>query len=102
MLKKFQTCTALGRRVDFVGNYERHECKIRIDVLKTEDVGVWSCEMESFVLGFARGTTQKETIRVEIQEKNNNDQQFPGIFCFQLNLYLTARLNLILYNPAIF
>jgi hypothetical protein len=36
--------------------------------------------MESYVFGSPRGTTQKQMIPVEIQEKNDYIEQLPGIF----------------------
>ena len=66
-LKKFQTCTALTDRVDYVGHYNSHECEIRLQRFTDEDIGQWSCEMESYILGPARGSTDKKVIDVQVE-----------------------------------
>ena len=75
-LKKFQTCTALTDRVDYVGHYNSHECEIRLQRFTDEDIGQWSCEMESYILGPARGSTDKKVIdvQVEIEEHIETDE----------------------------
>ena len=60
-----QTCTALQSRIEFVGEYSNQVCEVRIDVLTEEDLGQWSCEMESYVWGAIRGTTDKRGIEVQ-------------------------------------
>ena len=34
--------------------------------VKPEDAGEWTCEMESYVLGIARGSVRKKTMHVSI------------------------------------
>lgn len=34
-----------------------------------EDIGTWSCEMESYFIGPIRGTTDKRSIDVQIKEE---------------------------------
>ena len=38
-------------RVKYVGNYTAHECEIEVSNVSSDDSGVWSCDVESFVLG---------------------------------------------------
>ena len=63
---KMQTCTALDTRVNFVGNYNTHECKIELKNAQISDSGQWSCEMEPYVWGPARASTHKDYLNVQI------------------------------------
>ena len=60
-----QTCTALQNRIEFVGEYYSNVCEVRLDALTSDDLGQWSCEMESYVWGAIRGTTDKRAIEVQ-------------------------------------
>ena len=48
-------------RVKYVGNYDAHECEIEVSNVSSDDSGVWSCDVESYVLGATSGyRVQKE------------------------------------------
>ena len=49
-------CPSLEDRVTFVGTYDNFECSIMVNDANIEDDGVWSCEVESYVLGGGRGS----------------------------------------------
>merc|ERR1711963_123333 len=49
-------CSDLEDRVEFVGNYEEHQCAVNIKDAVNEDQGVWTCALESYVLGGSRGS----------------------------------------------
>ena len=56
-----QTCMGIHSRVKYVGNYTAHECEIEVSNVSSDDSGVWSCDVESYILGAARGyKAQKE------------------------------------------
>ena len=56
-----QTCMGLHSRVKYVGNYTAHECEIEVSNVSSDDSGVWSCDVESYVLGATSGyKAQKE------------------------------------------
>ena len=41
--------------MEYVGNYNQHECEVKLDNFKATDEGLWTCELESYVFGGARG-----------------------------------------------
>ena len=56
-----QTCVGINSRVKYVGNYTAHECEIEVSNVSSDDSGVWSCDVESYVLGATSGyRVQKE------------------------------------------
>ena len=56
-----QTCQRIDSRVKYIGNYTAHECKIELSNVSSDDSGVWSCDVESYVLGATSGyRVQKE------------------------------------------
>ena len=58
---EMQTCMGINSRVKYVGNYTAHECEIEVSNVSSDDSGVWSCDVESYVLGATSGyRVQKE------------------------------------------
>ncbi len=49
-------------RLHFVGDYERHECSVVLDKVDSADAGRWTCELESYVFGFASGYVRRKTL----------------------------------------
>ena len=66
---KKQTCTELNDRAHFRGSYESHECSIDLENAQLSDQGEWSCEMESYVWGPARGSTHKKSLSLNVIPK---------------------------------
>lgn len=63
---KEQVCTALGHKIEFIGNYNAHECEIRLLSVSPIDAGVWSCEMESYVPGVGSGYSSKASLHLKV------------------------------------
>jgi len=59
----------LRHKVSISGNYERHECGLKIENVTLEDAGRWICEMEEYRLigGKGSGKKSKKYFRVEVQ-----------------------------------
>lgn len=66
---KKQTCTELNDRAHFRGSYVNHECSIDLENVQLSDQGEWSCEMESYVWGPARGSTNKKSMILKVIPK---------------------------------
>jgi len=49
-------CDGLEDRVTFAGSYEDHECALIVHGATESDQGLWTCEVESYVLGGGRGS----------------------------------------------
>ena len=49
-------CAGMEDRVSFAGSYEDHECALLVNSAEESDRGLWSCEVESYVLGGGRGS----------------------------------------------
>jgi hypothetical protein len=41
-------------KVDFIGDYGKHECGLRVHHLDAKDRGIWQCEVEKYYMGFSR------------------------------------------------
>ena len=60
-----QNCSpTLRNRIKYIGNYQEKECKIQIFNVTDADKGLWTCRMESYVLGILRGNTAQANITV--------------------------------------
>ena len=46
-----QTCMEIHSRVKYVGNYTSHECDIEVSNVTSEDSGLWTCNVQSYVIG---------------------------------------------------
>ena len=53
----------------FVGNYERHECGIELRDARVSDGGEWTCVMENYVWGPARGYEVAKSVEINVFEK---------------------------------
>merc|ERR1711872_738576 len=49
-------CEGLEERVIFAGSYNDHQCALLVQGAAESDQGLWSCEVESYVLGGGRGS----------------------------------------------
>ncbi len=66
-----QRCSpSLGDRIRTVGEYYKHECIVELSALEKEDAGAWSCEMEDYVWGAARGAIHKRNVFLEVMDKH--------------------------------
>ena len=70
---KKQTCAELNDRAHFKGSYDDHECSIDLENVQLSDQGEWSCEMEHYVWGPARGSTHKKSLNVKVVPKLENN-----------------------------
>lgn len=48
------SCDFPDGKIEFFGDYETHQCGIRIHTLEKRDRGLWMCEMEKYYSGFSR------------------------------------------------
>lgn len=53
-------------RVTIAGDYEKHECSIKISDLELNDAGSWQCEMEEYRSGLFRGYTAQKNIDLNV------------------------------------
>ena len=58
---------ALHSRVKYVGNYTAHECEIEVSNVSSDDSGVWSCDVESYILGANRGYKAQKELTLTIK-----------------------------------
>ena len=54
-------------RVKYVGNYTAHECEIEVSNVSSDDSGVWSCDVESYVLGATSGYRVQKELTITIK-----------------------------------
>ena len=64
----------LPSRIKFTGNYEGHECRIELTGVTAEDAGEWSCEMEKYVWGSIRGTSEKRKVFLTVVEEEEEEE----------------------------
>lgn len=69
---KKQTCAELNDRAHFRGSYDDHECSIDLGNVQLSDQGEWSCEMEHYVWGPARGSTHKMSMNLKVIPKRTD------------------------------
>ena len=72
---KKQTCAELNDRAHFRGSYDDYECSIDLENVHLSDQGEWSCEMEHYVWGPARGSTHKKTLNLKVIPKEANKSE---------------------------
>ena len=65
----------LEDRVSIAGDYNKHECSIRISGLEMKDAGSWECQMEAYVSGVFRGTTDKKSVPLRIIEPTTTESE---------------------------
>lgn len=64
---QMQECEELSHRVVFVGDYNKHQCGIRVSNAELSDSGPWTCEIEQYVWGdWASGTKVAATMNVSV------------------------------------
>ena len=47
-------CDFPDGKVEFIGDYNKHQCGVRIHGLDARDRGTWMCEVEKYYVGFSR------------------------------------------------
>lgn len=47
-------CDFPAGKVELIGDYDKHQCGLRIHNLDMKDRGIWMCEVEKYYLGFSR------------------------------------------------
>ena len=62
-----QTCQRIDSRVKYIGNYTAHECKIELSNVSSDDSGVWSCDVESYLLGPNSGYKAQKELTLTIK-----------------------------------
>ena len=62
-----QTCMGIHSRVKYVGNYTAHECEIEVSNVSSDDSGVWSCDVESYVFGATSGYRAQKELTLTIK-----------------------------------
>ena len=50
----------------YVGNYDAHECKVLLKNVSLSDQGRWTCEVELYVYGPARGSVANGEIKLQV------------------------------------
>ena len=72
---KMQDCGTYINRMKFIGNYNKHECKIKIRGVTKMDQGKWTCQLESYVWGPARGSENTASLNLRVLEKPTTRQK---------------------------
>ena len=63
-----------NRRLHFVGDYNKHECTVKLTKSRISDHGEWRCTLEKYVLGTGAGDKATRTFNLTIdhQERKGN------------------------------
>ena len=56
----------LKDRIQFLGNYNDHECLIELSNVSLSDTGEWVCALESYVWGPISGTIDRATLNLTV------------------------------------
>ena len=56
----------LKERMQFLGNYNDHECLIELSNVSLSDTGEWVCALESYVWGPISGTIDRATLNLTV------------------------------------
>ncbi|XP_023324663.1 uncharacterized protein LOC111698541 [Eurytemora carolleeae] len=61
----------VSHRVSVSGDYEKHECGLKIENITMEDSGTWECEMEEYILlgGKGSGAKDEHIFNIEVHQK---------------------------------
>ena len=64
-------CDIPDHRVQLIGDYNKHQCGIKLSHLDPEDRGNWQCELEKYYFGFSRryGETVYTKINLAVIER---------------------------------
>ena len=60
-------CHDFKEKADFHGNYNNHECAIKVKNATFMDSGIWTCDLESYHFGFNRGDGFKVRGAIEVK-----------------------------------
>lgn len=69
-----QSCSKqLRNRMNYVGHYDEHECKVELKNIDVSDSGNWTCKVEGYGF-FTRGDIVKNYIHLEVENitRGNN------------------------------
>ena len=61
----------LNDRFRFLGNYNQHECSIQLSHVSQSDLGEWTCQMESYVLGPISGNKDKAILNLILDHETD-------------------------------
>ena len=56
-----------------MGVYDKNECAIELSGVGHADAGEWSCEMENYIWGPARGATHKKTLKLSVVDEEEEE-----------------------------
>ena len=59
-------CSDYHNRIEFSGNYDKHECGMKLKNVIHEDEGRWSCELEEYRFGGIRGNRDKMEVKLKV------------------------------------
>ena len=65
-VKMMDCSNDLKDRISYVGDYKRHECSVKINRVQLADRGDWSCTIEKYAWGPARGLVAKRSFSLDI------------------------------------
>ena len=73
---------SFSERISYVGNYDDHDCKIKLEKVMKSDEGKWKCEVEEYKFG--SGTGAKVNGSFDLVVDNENEGNFKIILCVVL------------------
>ena len=59
--------SSLTPRLEFVGDYEKHDCSIKLHHIRISDEGKWRCRLQSYILGPIPGDIVTENLNLRIE-----------------------------------
>ena len=66
---KKQACPNLLNRVNFIGDYDSHECKVELKNVQLSDAGNWTCKVEAYGF-FTRGDIVSKELNLQVIDVN--------------------------------
>ena len=61
-----QSCyRKLRNRMNYIGNYDKHECKVELSNVDVSDSGNWTCQVEGYGF-FTRGDIVKKQLSINV------------------------------------
>ena len=69
---------SIRNRIEFVGDYLKHACKVKLKNVTLEDDGDWYCKMEQYVFGPIAGRSRIGKVKVDVKtnERGFNAEGF--------------------------